>query len=96
MARENIPVGRFYASYPSDCTYQLNSSLILMLCSFCDASALAETGSAKVGIQQGLFAARAWGWISVGGAREGRRAEQQAADEAQGGVTSGMVVQMTR
>ena len=25
MARENIPVGRFYASYPSDCTYKLNS-----------------------------------------------------------------------
>ena len=22
----NIPVGRFYASYPSDCTYELNSS----------------------------------------------------------------------
>ena len=26
MARGNIPVGRFYASYPSDCTYELNSS----------------------------------------------------------------------
>ena len=26
MARENIPVGLFYASYPSDCTYELNSS----------------------------------------------------------------------
>ncbi len=26
MATGNIPVGRFYASYPSDCTYQLNSS----------------------------------------------------------------------
>ena len=25
MARENIPVGLFYASYPSDCTYKLNS-----------------------------------------------------------------------
>ena len=25
MARGNIPVGRFYASYPSDCTYKLNS-----------------------------------------------------------------------
>ena len=29
MARENIPVGLFYASYPSDCTYQLNSSTII-------------------------------------------------------------------
>ena len=28
MARENIPVGLFYASYPSDCTYQLNSRKI--------------------------------------------------------------------
>ena len=27
MATGNIPVGRFYASYPSDCTYQLNSSI---------------------------------------------------------------------
>ena len=27
MARENIPVGLFYATYPSDCTYKLNSSL---------------------------------------------------------------------
>ena len=26
MARENIPVGLFYATYPSDCTYKLNSS----------------------------------------------------------------------
>ena len=25
MARENIPVGLFYATYPSDCTYKLNS-----------------------------------------------------------------------
>ena len=30
MARENIPVGLFYASYPSDCTYELNSSLKLL------------------------------------------------------------------
>ena len=28
MARGNIPVGLFSASYPSDCTYELNSSLI--------------------------------------------------------------------
>ena len=27
MTRENIPVGLFYASYPSDCTYKLNSSI---------------------------------------------------------------------
>ena len=67
-----------------------------MLRSFCDASALGGTGSAKVGIQQGLFAARAWGWISACGAREGPWADQQPADEAQGGVTAGMVVQMTR
>ena len=26
MARENIPVGLFYATYPSDCTYEVNSS----------------------------------------------------------------------
>ena len=25
MAKGNIPVGLFYASYPSDCTYELNS-----------------------------------------------------------------------
>ena len=25
MARENIPVGLFYATYPSDCTYEVNS-----------------------------------------------------------------------
>ena len=25
MAKGNIPVGLFYASYPSDCTYKLNS-----------------------------------------------------------------------
>ena len=28
MARENIPVGRFYATYSGDCTYELNSRLI--------------------------------------------------------------------
>jgi len=28
MAKRNIPVGLFYASYNSDCTYELNSSLI--------------------------------------------------------------------
>jgi len=27
MAKRNIPVGLFYASYNSDCTYELNSSL---------------------------------------------------------------------
>ena len=29
MAKRNIPVDRFYASYNSDCTYELNSRLIL-------------------------------------------------------------------
>jgi len=29
MAKRNIPVGLFYASYNSDCTYELNSSLII-------------------------------------------------------------------
>ena len=28
MAKGNIPVGRFYASYSGDCTYELNSSRI--------------------------------------------------------------------
>ncbi len=28
MAKGNIPVGRFYATYPSDCTYKLNSRFI--------------------------------------------------------------------
>jgi len=27
MAKRNIPVGLFYASYNSDCTYELNSRL---------------------------------------------------------------------
>ena len=30
MARENIPVGLFYASYPSDCTYEVNSRLMVI------------------------------------------------------------------
>ena len=29
MATGNIPVDLFYASYPSDCTYELNSSVII-------------------------------------------------------------------
>jgi len=28
MAKRNIPVGLFYASYNSDCTYKLNSSFL--------------------------------------------------------------------
>ena len=29
MAKRNIPVGLFYASYNSDCNYELNSRVIL-------------------------------------------------------------------
>ena len=31
-ATGNIPVGRFYASYPSDCTYKVNSGNIKKIC----------------------------------------------------------------
>ena len=31
MAKGNIPVGLFYASYPKDCTYKLNSSSFSLL-----------------------------------------------------------------